>query len=107
MIPLYNHEALLDAIKEEGLSYESWGYKTPYCIWIYTDGMEKKEIWDKFPSPLTGYEQANWDRNCIERVTYFLIKGSCGYYGNLQRLNYQVENPNDKSMIIPDDRPRS
>ena len=67
--------------------------------------MEKKEIWDKFPSPLTGYEQARWDRNCIERVTYFLIRVS--YYGNLRRLNYQVENPNGKSIIPDDDRTRN
>lgn len=107
MIPLYNHEALLDAIKEEGLSNDSWGYKTQYCIWIFTDGMEKKEIWDKFPSPLTGYEQASWNRNCIERVTYFLIQENSGYYGNLRRLNYQVENPNGKLIIPDDDRTRN
>jgi len=105
MIPLYNQEALLNAIKEEGLSNDAWGYKTPCCIWIFTDGMEKKEIWDKFPTPLTGYEQASWNRNCIERVTYFLIRVS--YYGNLQRLNYQVENPNGKSIIPDDDRTRN
>lgn len=105
MIPIYNQEVLLDAINEEGLCNNSWGYKTPYCIWIFTDGMEKKEIWDKFPSPLTGYEQASWDRNCIERVTYFLIRVS--YYGNLRRLNYQVENPNGKSIIPDDDRTRN
>lgn len=75
--PKYNPEDILKAIKAEGLCVYCYGYKTPTCIWIVTNGMEKDEIWDKFPSPLKGYEQAFWDNNKLMEVTYFLLDRGC------------------------------
>lgn len=37
------------------------------------EGMEKSEIWDKFPSKIKGYEQSFWDNNQLAEVTYFLL----------------------------------
>ena len=75
--PKYNPEDILKAIKSEGLCSYCYGFKTPTCIWIYTEGMEKDEIWDKFTSPLKGYEQAFWDNNKLIEVTYFLLDRNC------------------------------
>lgn len=75
-IPIYNEDEILQAIEEEGLYYGAYGHKCPGCIFIFTEGKEKHEIWDKFPTPLHGYELAPWDANTIEPVDYYLIKGS-------------------------------
>lgn len=69
----YNVRDILDAIEQEGLCKNCYGFKTPTCIWIYTEGMEKSEIWDKFPSQIKGYEQSFWDNNQLAEVTYFLL----------------------------------
>ena len=69
----YDGRDILDAINQEGLCSYCYGFKTPTCIWVATAGMEKDEIWDKFPSPLMGYEQAFWDNNKLMEVTYFLL----------------------------------
>jgi len=99
MIPTYNEQDIIKAIEDEGLVDSAWGYKTPACIWIYTDGMEKDEIWEKYPTPLLGFEQAFWKKNCLEPAAYFLLQG---YSGNLERLSHTIENPEDET-IIPDD----
>ena len=72
-IPLYNEQDIIKAIEDEGLVDRAWGYKTPSCIWIYTEGMEKNEIWEKYPTPLHGFEQASWNGNYLEKATYFLL----------------------------------
>ena len=98
-IPLYKKEDIIKAIEDEGLVSEAWGFKTPYCIWIYHEGMENNEIWDKFPTPLRGFEKAFWDADCIETSVYFLLEG---YKGNLNRLPWEIEHPLEKKFI-PDD----
>lgn len=73
MVPTYIEEQILNAIKEEGLVPEAWGYKTRGCIYVFEDGMEKDKVWDKIPTPLRGFEQAAHDRNVLEPVRYFII----------------------------------
>ena len=75
-LKLYKENDILKAIEDEGLVKEAWGYKTPNCIWIYIDGMEKDEVWDKFPTPLTGLEVGFWENDVLEPVKYFLLEGS-------------------------------
>ena len=72
-VPTYKKEVILQAIKDEGLVDYAWGYKNDACIWVFTDGMEKHEIWDKLPTPLHGFEIAHWDGKLIDDVTYFLL----------------------------------
>jgi len=98
-IPRYSEQDIIKAIEDEGLVDYAWGYKTPTCIWIYTDGMEKDEIWEKYPTPLHGFEQANWNEKYLEPASYFLLQD---YSGNLKRLSHAIENPGDKTTI-PDD----
>lgn len=98
-IPVYKEQDIINAIRKEGLISDCWGYKTAYCIWVFTEGMEKEEIWEKYPTPLTGFEQAHWNPHCIETATYFLLEG---YSGNLNRLPHEIEYPHDK-VLIPDD----
>lgn len=77
-IPIYNEDTILEAIEEEGLAGCAYGYKTPFCIFIFIEGMEKDEIWEKFPTPLIGLENAHYDMNTLEPVKYFMIdKGPC------------------------------
>ena len=83
-IPVYKEEEICDAIEAEGLVSDAWGKKTPRCIWIYNDAMEKHEIWDKFPSPLRGWEAAHYDSNCLESVTYFIVEP---YASNTPKIN--------------------
>ena len=64
-IPIYKKDDILNAILDGGLVPEAWGYKTPNCIYVYSQGMEKKDIWEKYPTPLNGYEMSLWDMNCI------------------------------------------
>lgn len=97
-IPCYNEQDIIKAIEDEGLVDDAWGYKTPTCIWIYTEGMEK-EIWEKYPTPLHGFEKSSWAEGCLEPASYFLLQD---YSGNLKRLSHTIENPEDK-IIIPDD----
>ena len=35
--------------------------------------MENDEIWEKLPTPLTGFENAHYDMNTLEPVKYFMI----------------------------------
>lgn len=98
-IPIYKESDILEAIRKEGLVSDCWGYKTPYCIWIFTEGMEKDEIWNKYPTPLCGFEIAHWNSSCIETASYFLLEG---YTGNLNRLPWEIEHPLEKKLI-PDD----
>ena len=98
-IPLYKREDILKAIEKEGLVREAWGNKTDFCIFVFTSGMEKEDIWKEFPTPLHGFERAHWNSRCIEPATYFLIEG---YKGNLNRLSYEIEYPHGE-MLIPDD----
>lgn len=72
-IPIYNENAILEAIEEERLATCAYGYKTPFCIFIFTESMEKDEIWEKFPTPLTGFENGHYDMNTLEPVKYFMI----------------------------------
>ena len=72
-VPIYKENDILKAIQEEGLSSNAYGYKTPFCIFIYTDAMENNKIWDKYPTPLYGLEQADWNRNTLDTVKYFMI----------------------------------
>lgn len=74
-IPTYSEEEILQAIQDEGLAREAYGYKCPGCIFIFSEGKEKDEIWDKYPTPLHGYELAHWDANTIEPVDYYIISG--------------------------------
>lgn len=73
MVPTYTEEQILNAIREEGLVPEAWGYKTRGCIFVFEDAMEKNEVWDKMPTPLIGFEQAAHDHNVLEPVRYFII----------------------------------
>lgn len=99
MIPIYKEKEILDAINQEGLVSEAWGYETPYCIWIFNDGMEKEEIWEKYHSPLNGFKPSLWDSGIIEDVTYFILEG---YSGNLKRLSHKIENPLSEKIIFDD-----
>lgn len=72
-VPKYDPCDIFDAIQKEGLCAYCYGFKTPTCIWVYIDGMEKEEVWDKFPPSLKGYEQAFWDNNKLEEVAYFML----------------------------------
>lgn len=77
-ITIYDENVILEAIEKEGLAVWAYGYKTPFCIFIFTEGMEKDEIWEKLPTPLTGFENAHYDMNTLEPVKYFMIdKGPC------------------------------
>ena len=83
-IPVYKKEVILDAIKREGLVDEAWGYETEYCIWIYTAGMEKRNIWKEFPTPLHGYKcAAYYDSKQVDEVTYFILED----YPNLRNID--------------------
>jgi len=99
MIPTYNEQDIIKAIEDEGLVDNAWGYKTSTCIWVYTEGMEKDEIWEKYPTPLHGFEISERNGDCLEPASYFLLQD---YSGNLNRLSHTIENPGDKT-IIPDD----
>lgn len=81
-IPRYNEQDIIKAIEDEGLVDDAWGYKTSSCIWVHTEGMEKNEIWEKYPTPLHGFEQASWNGNYLERATYFLLSD----YPNVEEL---------------------
>jgi len=98
-IPVYKKEDILKAIENEGLVREAWGYKTDTCIFVYTEGMKKEEIWKKFPTPLHGFERTSWNNSCIEPATYFLLEG---YHGNLNRLPWEIEHPHEKRLISDD-----
>lgn len=77
-IPIYDENVILEAIEKEGLAVCAYGYKTPFCIFIFTEGMENDEIWEKLPTPLTGFENTHYDMNTLEPVKYFMIdKGPC------------------------------
>ena len=73
-VPVYKEEDILKAIEDEGLVSDAWGKKTPRCIWIYNDAMEKEEVWDKFHSPMRGWERSHYDSNALESVTYFIVE---------------------------------
>jgi len=74
-IPTYKLETIMKAIRKEGLADNAYGFKTPSIVYVYVDAMEKNEIWDKLPTPLTGWEHAHWDISQIEAVKYFIIDG--------------------------------
>lgn len=101
MVPTYNEEQILDAIKKEGLFPGAWGYKTKGCIFVFEDAMEKNEIWDKIPTPVRGFEQAAHDRNVLEPVRYFIVGGfnnglyEGGYCGDICDL----EPAEDKNTV--------
>lgn len=42
-IPVYREKEILDVIQEEGLAPLEYGYKTPYYIYIYKDGLGNNE----------------------------------------------------------------
>ena len=65
-IPIYSENVILEAIEKEGLAVCAYGYKTPFCIFIFTEGMENDEIWEKLPTPLTGFENAHYDMNTLD-----------------------------------------
>lgn len=73
MIPTYTEEQIFEAIQKEGLAPCAYGYKTPYCIYVFNYGKEKKEVWKNLPTPLHGFERAFWDNNVIELVDYYLL----------------------------------
>ena len=98
-LKFYKEKDILKAIKEEGLRDNAWGYKTPKCIWVYTEAMENKNVWKRFKSNLFGFEKAARNKDCIDTVTYFLLEGYCG---NINRLSWEIEHPNEKKLI-PDD----
>ena len=95
-IPIYDENVILEAIKEEGLAVCAYGYKTPFCIFIFTEGMEKDEIWEKFPTPLTGFENAPYDMNTLEPVKYFMIDKGPDFESridsNISRLEFFISN---------------
>lgn len=82
-IPTYKLETIMKAIRKEGLADDAYGFKTPSIVYVYVDAMENDEIWDKLPTPLTGWEHAPWDVSQIEDVKYFIIDGY-EYIGNLE-----------------------
>lgn len=73
MIPTYTEEQIFEAIQKEDLAPCAYGYKTPYCIYIFTDGKEKEEVWENLPTPLHGFEPASWNNNLIDMVDYYLL----------------------------------
>ena len=99
-IPKYAKSDILRCIKKEGLCSGSWGYKGSNCIWVFTEAMEKERVWKNYPTPLKGFERAMWNRNCIEPVKYFLLSE---YTGNMRRLSFKVNNPDDEGTVVPDD----
>lgn len=94
-IPKYPEKEILDAIQKEGLAPSAYGYKTPYYMYIYKDGMEKNEIWNKYPSPLSGYEPAPHNMNTLSPVIYYAItKGEYFVIGedfNIEELEDELE----------------
>lgn len=74
-IPVYKKEDILKAIEDEGLCDDAWGYKTDNCIWVYAEGMEKAEVWEKYPTPLMGIEKSIWNSQVLDVVAYFLLEG--------------------------------
>ena len=94
-IPKYPEKEILDAIQKEGLTPSAYGYKTPYYMYIYKDGMEKNEIWNKYPSPLSGYEPAPHNMNTLSPVIYYAItKGEYFVIGedfNIEELEDELE----------------
>ena len=96
-VPTYNEETIREAIEKEGLCADAWGYKTKGCIFVFEDGMENNEVWDKVTTPLRGFEQAHYNRNILEPVRYFIISKSEydsyaeGYEGNVDELADYVD----------------
>ena len=84
-IPTYTLEAIMKAIRKEGLADNAYGFKTPSIVYVYTDAMENNEIWDKLPTPLMGFEYAHWDVSQIAAVKYFVIDGY-EYMKNLENI---------------------
>ena len=84
-IPTYTLEAIMKAIRKEGLADNAYGFKTPSIVYVYVDAMENNEIWDKLPTPLMGFEYANWDVSQIAAVKYFVIDGY-EYMKNLENI---------------------
>ena len=74
IVPVYPEDTILDAIKDEGLADEAWGYKTPTCIWVYVDGQEKDSVWRGIKPSLTGVEVAFYDNSKLEEVNYYIIE---------------------------------
>ena len=94
-IQTYDEQAVREAIETEGLCADAWGYKTKGCIFVFEEGMENDEVWEKLPTPLRGFEQAHYNRNVLEPVRYFILDGNeyNGYEGNIDELADCVEDP--------------
>lgn len=92
MIPIYEESQILEAIKEEGLVRNAYGYKTSKCIYIYTEGKEKKDIWKDLKTPLHGFEPSHYDSNQLEPVDYYLLLG----YERVNELEYSLDPPTFK-----------
>ena len=98
-IQTYNEQTVREAIEKEGLCADAWGYKTKGCIFVFEEGMESDEVWEKLPTPLRGFEQAHYNRNVLEPVRYFIIDKNEyngyteGYEGNVSELEDYVKDP--------------
>lgn len=71
---VYPEKVILDAIKNEGLTDDAWGYKAPTCIWVYIDGEENEAIWRHIRPSMTGVEVAFYNPNELERVHYYIVE---------------------------------
>jgi hypothetical protein len=74
-VPVYTEKEILEAIEKEGLVGYAWGFKTPKCVWVYVDGQENNEIWDKIKPSMNGIEPCNfYDSNKLQKVNYYMLE---------------------------------